>query len=249
MTTLNTLNIKKPSIDDLVMGLSGKPCPQGWEEVFASAYYELEDISRILKDDKERYGSYYPHNKDLFRAFELTPLNGVRLVFIGQDPYFKQARDGLPEAMGLSFSVRKNLPIPPSLRNIYKEIQDSIPGFKIPTHGDLTKWAQQGVLLLNMSLTVRPNKPKSHDRLWMSFNYRVLNAIAEYYPRCPYLLLGKDAQEVESILGDKGRFFKAAHPSPLSANRGGFFGCGHFAAITEILLNDGKGDFDWNLDD
>jgi len=222
--------------------------PKGWEKVFDDAKYELADISRVLENDEKVNGYYFPFKRDIFKAFELTPLEKVRWVLIGQDPYAGISNDGNPQAVGLSFSVNRGVTIPPSLRNIFKEINDSISDFKLPNHGDLTKWALQGCLLLNMSLSVRPKTSKSHDKIWLSFNYRVLQALADYYPKCIYLLLGKDAQEVEHIIHSRGRIFKAAHPSPLSANRGGFFGCQHFATISELLDNDSRGTFDWNLD-
>lgn len=217
--------------------------PDGWEDVFKESLLELEDIQGII-DGKP----FYPMKRDLFKAFELTPLNKVRVVIIGQDPYPQAKKNGVPRAQGLSFSVARDDEIPSSLSNIYKELQSSIPGFIRPYHGDISRWAkEEGVLLLNMSLTVSPYAAGSEGILWMGFIKEVLNAINEKRPGTIFLLWGKEAQKVKKFLGNKVVTLETSHPSGLSAGRG-FLGSGHFAKVNEILTSRGEKPIDWHID-
>ncbi len=224
--------------------------PPTWENVFLDAVNELSDISDTLEIEEKRYGPYYPLKKDLFAAFYHTRLEDVKVVLIGQDPYhqYVQLRRedgtvyGTPRATGLSFSARKGDSIPGSLQNIYKELEDSVPNFVNPKHGDLRGWATQGVLLLNTCLTVRANQAGSHGQaLWSDFIKRVFAAL----PEAIYLLWGKNAQNLQTMLGDRNVVFTAAHPSGYSA-RAGFFGCNHFNLVNRNLIKRGKTPIDWN---
>lgn len=237
-------NEENMSVIDIVSGNS----PPGWIEVFKMAFIELADISLILAR-KEQERRWYPRKVDLFRAFWLCPLLLTRVVIIGQDPYHSTEYDGTPTAVGMSFSTRRGYRFPPSLRNIFKEIQRSEGhNFTMPDHGDLTSWAKQGVLLLNTCLTVEPKKAKSHSKnnFWMGFIQRVTNSINNTTPNCIYVLWGKDAQKIKPILSSQNIVLESSHPSPLSARRG-FEGCGHFSQINSILAERGEEPINWNL--
>lgn len=221
--------------------------PPSWEGVFESSTNELRDVSGILDEQERSYGMYFPLKRDIFSAFHYTPLDKVKVVIIGQDPYHQSiVVDGqsVPRATGMSFSVRKEDSIPSSLQNIYKELSDTVSGFQAPYHGDLTHWAVQGILMLNTCLTVMPGKPGSHGDIWLGFANKVFKAIARVNPRCIYLLWGKEAQKLSPMLGDKSVILEAAHPSGFSARRG-FFGCNHFVLVNEHLVKQGKTGINW----
>ncbi len=182
----------------------------------------------------------FPPRNDIFRALSLCPLAKVRVVILGQDPYCSAG-----QAMGLSFSVRRGVPTPPSLENIYKELQTEYGGdFQIPAHGDLTEWAEQGVLLLNSSLTVRAKDPGSHSSWeWMDFTDRIVEIICNRHQHVVFLLWGQHAQN--KAMKIQGHYkLKAAHPSPKSAENG-FFGCNHFKECNELLFRHGNAPIEW----
>ena len=210
-----------------IKDITDKRPPRTWENVFKESEYEFITISERLENEEILYGMYFPLKKNIFSAFELTPLKLVKVVIVGQDPYHQliigNDGDPKPRAQGLSFSVSKYDMIPSSLDNIYKELYNTYPGFIIPNHGDLTKWATQGVLLLNSCLTVRANKPGSHSELWLGFIKRVCKAIAKHNPRCVFLLWGMEAQKLKIMIGEKSVILETAHPSPKTENKG-FFG-------------------------
>ena len=136
--------------------------PTSWQKVFSNAYPELKKVEDQLINEVNQYGDYYPRKKNLFRAFDVCPLDKVKVVIIGQDPYYTAQYDSEPTAQGMSFSIKKGVQITSSLKNVFTELERSMPGFITPYHGDLTEWASQGVLLLNMSLTARPGVANKH---------------------------------------------------------------------------------------
>ena len=191
--------------------------------------------------DRERTTSViYPKKEDVFAAFGHTPLFNVKVVILGQDPYH-----GEGQAHGLSFSVPKGMRTPPSLRNIFKEIQRDL-NTEAPRTTDLSGWAQQGVLLLNTVLTVRENEAGSHrSKGWEQFTDAVITVVSEQLNGIIFLLWGNPAQHKESLIDtQKHVVLKAPHPSPLSAHRG-FIGCGHFSRVNELLQELGKSTIDW----
>ena len=218
------------SIRDIVE----RRCPRTWEKVFRDARDELAEVDEIL--NKERL--YYPYKKDLFRAFYLTPLSPIRLVLVGQDPYHNLTGTGDPQAIGLSFSVNQNVQIPSSLRNLYRELERTIPGFKSPNHGDLSYWAYQGIFLLNMCLTVRPNKPGSHGELWLGFINKVVNAVCENNPKVIFMLLGRQSQKIKKLLGERVHIVEAPHPSGINT-KFPFVGSNAFIQVNDILKKEG----------
>ncbi len=184
----------------------------------------------------------YPPMEDVFKAFELTEYANTKVVILGQDPYHEPG-----QAMGLSFSVPEECRIPPSLVNIYKELNEDL-GIPIPSHGDLTYWANQGVLLLNTSLTVRRGIAHSHRGMgWEIFTHSVISYIDKKKEPVVFLLWGRPAQLKRSLLGNSAHLvLMAAHPSPLSAQRG-FFGCRHFSKANEFLEKNGVKPIDWAI--
>jgi uracil-DNA glycosylase len=185
----------------------------------------------------------YPPEADVFNAFRYTEFNKLKVVILGQDPYH-----GPNQAHGLSFSVRPGVPVPPSLKNMYKELALEYPDFVVPQHGYLESWARQGVLLLNTVLTVIANQPNSHRHLgWETFTDNVIKAISQHAEPVVFLLWGSHAIKKQQLI-DKSRHhvLTAPHPSPLSAHRG-FLGCGHFASANQLLLQMGKTPIDWRL--
>jgi len=175
---------------------------------------------------------FFPEEQNIFKAIELCPFEKTKVVIIGQDPYH-----GANQAMGLSFSVPQHIKIPPSLRNIFKELYSDLQIEK--THGDLTSWAEQGVLLLNSVLTVEPGKPNSHKNIgWESITDDIINILNSKKENIVFILWGKYAQKKASAVDSKKHLVLCAHhPSPLSANRGGFFGCKHFSQCNEYLIS------------
>jgi uracil-DNA glycosylase len=218
---------------------------QGWKKLlkdeFSKPYFK--HIVQHLKTEKEQGKIIYPPGRFIFNAFDTTPLDKVKVVIIGQDPYH-----GPNQAHGLCFSVQRGVPPPPSLLNIFKELQDDI-GCPIPTHGDLTKWAQQGVFLLNASLSVRAAEPMSHARIgWALFTDTVIRKISAEKKHVVFMLWGKFAQEKRALIDDsKHLILRSVHPSPLSAHAG-FFGCKHFSKANEYLMSKGIDPIDWKLD-
>lgn len=209
------------------------------EEEFEKPYFK--QIIHHIKTEKAQGKIIYPPGSLIFNAFEHTPVGNVKVVIIGQDPYH-----GPKQAMGLSFSVPKGIPQPPSLINIFKELHDDV-GVPIPKHGDLTSWADQGVMLLNASLTVRAGEPMSHSKIgWHIFTNSVISKISELKKNVAFLLWGKFAQEKKELIHTKHLILKAAHPSPLSASNG-FFGCRHFSKTNAFLMNNGMDPIDWAL--
>ena len=209
------------------------------EEEFEKDYFEkLADIIR----EKYKMSIVYPHPSKIFNAFNLTPLYNVKVVVIGQDPYH-----GPSQAHGLCFSVEKEVEIPPSLKNIYKELKSDMK-IEPPIHGNLQKWANQGVLLLNSVLTVNAGIANSHRGYgWEKFTQSVIEKLSKNKSNLVFILWGKNAQEKENIINsEKHLILKAPHPSPLSAYNG-FFGCKHFSKANEYLKNNFIDEVDWSL--
>ena len=200
-------------------------------------------LKQFLKQEKDAGYKIYPKGTDIFNAFKKTPFDELKVVIIGQDPYH-----GVNQAHGLSFSVQKGIITPPSLKNIYKELVTDIPGFVIPNHGDLTEWAEQGVLLLNATLTVRDSSPASHQKKgWEEFTNTVIKTISDKKEGIVFILWGSFAQAKAELIDQKKHFIiKSPHPSPFSADRG-FFGSKPFSKTNEILLKEGKKPIDWQI--
>jgi uracil-DNA glycosylase len=218
---------------------------KGWEITFAKSEHNLKKLSTVLDLKVQQQGYFCPLKNNIFKAFELTPLNKVRIVIVGQDPYPHLLANGNPMAQGLSFSVDKGVAIPSSLANIFKEIKSEYPEWQHPGHGDLTSWAKQGVLMLNICLTCPPGVPKGHKKeIWEGFISTVLKDIAEVRPNCIYVMWGRDAQSLEQYIGQKSIKLTAPHPSGLSAYRG-FFGCNHFLTINQHLIGMGEEPIIW----
>jgi len=213
---------------------------QSIESEFQKPYF-LE-LKRFLDNETTLGKVIYPHQNLIFNAFEQCLFEEIKVVIIGQDPYH-----GTGQANGLAFSVNVGQKIPPSLRNIYKELKDDV-GFEIPTHGDLTAWAKQGVLLLNSVMTVEEGKPGSHQHKgWETFTDAVINKLSGENKGIVFLLWGNYAKsKMELIDASKHKIFTAAHPSPLSAYQG-FFHCKHFSKTNEYLLQQGKKPISWQL--
>ncbi len=199
-------------------------------------------LKQFLIEEKKRY-MVYPPGSQIFAAFNQTPFNKVKVVILGQDPYHGQG-----QAHGLCFSVPKGVPMPPSLQNIFKELNSDL-GLPIPTHGNLKKWAGQGVLLLNATLTVRANQAGSHqNKGWEIFTDATIRSLSDQRKGLVFMLWGNYAQAKASIIDSRKHFILTApHPSPLSASRG-FFGCKHFSKTNRLLLSVGKEPIDWSLD-
>ncbi len=216
----------------------------GWKEALKQEFskpYFLQIVT-FLRTEKMAGKTIYPPGSQIFNAFDTTPFDHVKVVLLGQDPYH-----GPGQAHGLSFSVQNGVPPPPSLVNIFKELHEDT-GVPIPNHGNLTHWAQQGVMLLNASLTVRANEPMSHAKIgWAEFTDGVIKKISQQKKHIVFLLWGKFAQEKQALIDEtKHLVLKAAHPSPFSAFSG-FFGCRHFSKTNEYLVKNGIDPIDWKL--
>ena len=210
-------------------------------EEFSKEY--MRDLSKFLKDEKAKRKSIYPPSKFMFRAFDLTKFEDVKVVILGQDPYH-----GYGQANGLSFSVGHGVKIPPSLQNIYKELSNDM-GFNIPKHGNLEKWAYQGVLLLNSVLSVEQNKPNSHANLgWEVFTDTILKKLNECRKHIVYIFWCKKAQDKCEFIDIRDNLvIKSAHPSPYSANNG-FFNSKPFSKTNDYLIEHDKEIIDWSID-
>lgn len=206
---------------------------------FSAPYFK--DLKKFLVEEKSKY-TVYPPGKSIFAAFNFTHFDQVKVVIIGQDPYH-----GPGQANGLSFSVSPGITPPPSLKNIFKELNTDL-GIPIPHTGNLEPWAKQGVLLLNATLTVRANTPGSHQKKgWEHFTDAVIKVISDNKKGIVFLLWGSFAQSKAELI-DANRHFilKAAHPSPLA--RGAFFGCKHFSKTNKILETEGLQPIDWRIE-
>lgn len=217
--------------------------PESWLEVLGDEFStpHMQALRAFLVDE-QRDHPVFPPNRDIFNAFWLTPFDAVRVVILGQDPYH-----GPGQAHGLCFSVRRGVPPPPSLQNIFREINDEI-GIPRPTHGELTHWAEQGVLLLNTVLTVRARTANSHrGQGWEEFTDRVISELDARRDGLVFVLWGSPARKKAARVDRaKHLVLTSPHPSPLSAHRG-FFGCGHFAQTNAHLTARGEAPIDWAL--
>lgn len=216
----------------------------GWKEALAASFSDPRMIALkdFLRSEKASGQTVYPPASRMFAAFDSTPWDKVRVVILGQDPYH-----GPGQANGLCFSVNPGVPIPPSLLNIYKEIENDL-GIPRPSHGDLTSWAEQGVLLLNATLSVRAHQAGSHQKKgWEEFTDDVVARLNEEKSGLVFMLWGSYARKKGAII-DRSRHtvLQAPHPSPLSAHRG-FFGCGHFSKVNEVLQAQGRPPIDWGV--
>ena len=205
---------------------------------------QMDALRGFLLQEKQQNKVIYPPSSLIFNALNTTPLNQVKVVIIGQDPYH-----GPNQAHGLSFSVQRGVALPPSLRNIFHELHTDL-GVPIPKHGDLTHWAEQGVLLLNSVLTVEAGQPTSHQKQgWEDFTNHVIDVLNQQREHIVFILWGAYAQRKgQRIDPNKHLILKAAHPSPLAANRGGFFGCKVFSKSNNYLKQNGIEPIDWQLD-
>ncbi len=200
----------------------------------------FEQLTNAVRREYQQ-GTCYPPGSLIFNAFNLCPFDRVKVVILGQDPYHEPG-----QAHGLSFSVQDGVMFPPSLQNIFKEIQNDL-GTPIPFSGNLTRWAQQGVLLLNATLTVRAHQANSHARLgWQTFTDAAIQTLAHHREHVVYLLWGGNARsKAQYIDGRRNLVLQSVHPSPLSANRGGWFGNHHFSLANQYLQQHGMTPINW----
>ncbi|MCC7465836.1 MAG: uracil-DNA glycosylase [Saprospiraceae bacterium] len=227
----------------MTTSVSNVQIEEGWKQALAPEFQKpyFAEIKAFLLAEKQAGKTIYPPGPLIFNAFNKTPFHNVEVVILGQDPYHNPG-----EAMGLCFSVPHGIKTPPSLINIYKEIKNSL-GIDPPNHGDLSKWAEQGILLLNAMLTVEARKPASHQKIgWQTFTDAVIRTISEQKQGVVFLLWGNFARSKKALIdGRKHHILEAAHPSPLAGNA--FQGCGHFARTNELLIKEGKKPIDWSL--
>jgi uracil-DNA glycosylase len=218
----------------------------GWKEALQSEFAKpyFSNVVQFLKTEKQTGKVIYPPGPLIFNAFNTTPLDNVKVVILGQDPYHNPG-----QAHGLSFSVPANVPPPPSLVNIFKEITQDL-GIEMPRNGNLEKWAKQGVLLLNAALTVEANSPMSHSKIgWHEFTNAVIHTISQKKDNVVFMLWGSFAKSKQELIDKtKHLILTAPHPSPLSAYNG-FFGCGHFSKANQWLQSKGLKPIDWSLDE
>ncbi len=216
---------------------------KNWFELLKDEFNteNYKNLEKFLGEEYKKY-TIYPVAEDIFNALNLVPYKNVKVVIIGQDPYHEPN-----QAMGLSFSVPKETDIPPSLQNIYKEINSDV-GAPIPTHGDLTSWAKQGVLLLNSVLTVRRGQANSHkNKGWEQITTKIIEKLNEREEPIVFMLWGRNAKEIgQNINSQKHLVLMAAHPSPLSAYNG-FFGCKHFSKANKFLKEHNMEPIDWSI--
>ena len=215
----------------------------GWKEAlkeeFAKPYFA--QIKQFLSQQKALGKTIYPPGPLIFNAFDKTPFSKVRVVILGQDPYH-----GPGQAMGLCFSVPRQVAIPASLKNIYKELHRDL-GIKVPVHGDLTSWTQQGVFLLNAILTVEKNQAGSHSKIgWQLFTDAVIKKLSDQKRGIIFLLWGNYARSKKTLIDiENNVVLEAAHPSPLA--RDAFMGCGHFSKVNQILTQRGENPINWDI--
>jgi uracil-DNA glycosylase len=216
-----------------------------WMNVLSVEFQQdyFKNLMEFIASEKNKGKLIFPSSSDIYNAFNLTPLNKVKVVILGQDPYHS-----VGQAHGLSFSVKDDIKLPPSLKNVFKELEDDIDAFQLPTSGNLSKWAAQGVLLLNAILTVEAHKAASHHKKgWEQFTDNVIKSISKECEHVVFLLWGKYAEQKDSLIDEqKHLVLKAAHPSPFSAYRG-FLGCKHFSKVNEYLNSEGRTAIDWVL--
>ena len=216
---------------------------QSWKEALSEEFDKpyFRELAAELHREKQAGITVYPPGGSIFKAFELCPLDRVKVVILGQDPYHNPG-----QAMGLSFSVPEGIAAPPSLKNIFKEIESDL-GIKMSGSTDLSPWARQGVLLLNAVLTVRAGAASSHSGLgWQEFTDAVIRTISETRSGVVFLLWGNYAKTKAPLIDiSRHHILASAHPSPLA--RGAFFGCRHFSKTNGILEHEGKGPIDWKL--
>ena len=217
----------------------------GWLNILQDEFEKeyMKELKSFLLKEKETGHTVYPKGADIFNAFNHTPFDKVEVVILGQDPYH-----GPGQAHGLSFSVQKGVTVPPSLKNIYKELETDIEGFKTPAHGNLTQWADEGVLLLNASLTVRAHEPGSHQgKGWEAFTDQAISQLSRQKEGLVFLLWGKFAQNKSALIDEtRHTVIKSAHPSPFSAYNG-FFGSKPFSKTNAILMAKGKKPINWQI--
>lgn len=218
---------------------------KNWYEKLESVF-NTERYKNLEKWLNEEYSNktIYPKPENVFNALNLVKFEDVKVVIIGQDPYHNPN-----QAHGLSFSVEKDINIPPSLQNIYKELKSDL-GCYIPNNGNLTKWAKQGVLLLNSVLTVEKNKPNSHKgKGWEDVTSKIVELLNQREKPVVFLLWGGNAKSIgKNINTNKHYVLTAVHPSPMSANQGGWFGCKHFSKTNEILTSLNESNIDWQIE-
>ena len=216
----------------------------GWKQHLAGEFEQdyMARLRAFLAAEKQAGKTVFPPGPDIFNAFNLTPFDKVKVVILGQDPYH-----GPDQAHGLCFSVQRGVKTPPSLVNIYKEIHRDL-GIEIPPHGNLTHWAEQGVLLLNAVLTVEAGQAASHQKKgWEQFTDQAIEHLNREREGLVFLLWGSHAQKKGKLIDrNKHCVLTAPHPSPLSAHRG-FLGCGHFSRANQYLLQQGKTAIDWSV--
>ena len=216
---------------------------ESWKRVLQSEFDKpyFAELVRYLHAEKDAGKVIYPPGSQIFKAFELTPVDQVKVVILGQDPYHNPG-----QAMGLSFSVPDGVPAPPSLKNIFKEVQDDL-GIRMSGRPNLENWARQGVLLLNAMLTVRAGEPSSHDAIgWQQFTDAVIRYLSDNRDHIVFMLWGNYARSKAALIDhDRHLVLEAAHPSPLA--RGAFFGSRPFSKANHYLEATGRGPVDWQL--
>ena len=214
-----------------------------WKETLKHEFEQpyFQSIATYLRKEKQSGKKIYPPGSLIFNAFNTTPFEEVKVVILGQDPYHNPG-----EAMGLSFSVPKGVRVPPSLRNIYKELKDDL-GIEPPRHGDLTKWARQGVFLLNAMLTVEHKSARSHQKIgWQNFTNAVIRKLSDEREGLVFMLWGGFARKKKELIDrNKHLVLEAAHPSPLAG--GAYFGSRHFSKANAYLEEQGKQPVDWSV--
>ncbi len=224
--------------------MSNVKIEESWKEVLVDEFSQpyFQSLATFLRNEKANGKIIYPPGTLIFNAFNTTPFDKVKVVILGQDPYHNPG-----EAMGLCFSVPKTVKVPPSLKNIYKELGTDL-GCTIPNHGDLTKWAGQGVFLLNAMLTVEKNRAASHRKIgWQNFTDAVIRKLSEEREGLVFMLWGGFAKKKKEMIDPfKHLVLEAVHPSPLAG--GAFFGCRHFSKANNYLQSNGQDPIDWQID-
>ncbi|API86291.1 uracil-DNA glycosylase [Francisella uliginis] len=216
-----------------------------WSDILSEEKQKpyFKKILDFLANETNSGKVIFPLKENIFNAFKYTELDNLKIVILGQDPYHNYN-----QAHGLAFSVQNGVDVPPSLRNMYKELSNSVEGFETPDHGCLTKWAEQGVFLLNTTLTVEAHKANSHKDIgWQIFTDTVIEKISRHKEHVVFMLWGSHARKKKNLIdSSKHLILESTHPSPLSAHRG-FLGCNHFKMANEYLNSIGKPMIDWNL--